>query len=332
MQPVNSSMQRAQGCLLGQLAGDALGSQVEFLSAREIRRRYPGGVRDLEPGGVWNTLPGQPTDDSELALALARSILRHGGFQVDAVAEAYQVWLASEPFDCGLTIRRALAGRLDPDSQANGALMRVSPLGILGAGRPVPTVDDWVRQDTALTHVHPVCAEAGVLLVRAMALAIAEGPEPAVLFSAIEDWAEELCVAPILKAAIGEARSARNADFARHPGWVVVSFHNALWQLRHAENLEEALVDTVAQGGDTDTHAAIAGALLGAVHGADQIPTRWREAVLTCRPAANQPGVHRPRPSWCWPVDAVELATALHALSGPGAPHDTLSPPSSPAS
>lgn len=51
---------RAQGCLLGQLAGDALGSLVEFQSPNEIRRSYPDGVRELADGGTWNTVAGQP--------------------------------------------------------------------------------------------------------------------------------------------------------------------------------------------------------------------------------------------------------------------------------
>ena len=47
---------RTHGCLLGQLAGDALGSLVEFQSPEEIRRDYPGGVRELSDGGTWNTM------------------------------------------------------------------------------------------------------------------------------------------------------------------------------------------------------------------------------------------------------------------------------------
>ena len=63
---------RAQGCLLGQLAGDALGSAVEFRSAAQIARSHPDGVTRLSDGGTWNLIAGQPTDDSELAMALAR--------------------------------------------------------------------------------------------------------------------------------------------------------------------------------------------------------------------------------------------------------------------
>lgn len=51
-----SEISRAQGCLLGQLAGDALCSLVELKSPEEICRNYPNGVRELADGGTWNTI------------------------------------------------------------------------------------------------------------------------------------------------------------------------------------------------------------------------------------------------------------------------------------
>jgi len=61
-------LSRAQGCLLGQPAGDALGGLVESETPEQIRQQYPEGVRRLEDGGTWGTVAGQPTDDSEMAL------------------------------------------------------------------------------------------------------------------------------------------------------------------------------------------------------------------------------------------------------------------------
>ncbi|MFW6136531.1 MAG: ADP-ribosylglycohydrolase family protein [Candidatus Aminicenantaceae bacterium] len=52
-------LERAQGCLLGQLAGDALGSLVEFQTPVQIRREYPNGVRELADGVTWNTIAGK---------------------------------------------------------------------------------------------------------------------------------------------------------------------------------------------------------------------------------------------------------------------------------
>lgn len=74
----STTLARARGCLLGQLAGDALGSLVEFQSPEEIHRSYPEGVRELADGGTWNTIAGQPTDDSEMALLLARMLTERG--------------------------------------------------------------------------------------------------------------------------------------------------------------------------------------------------------------------------------------------------------------
>ncbi len=97
---------------------------------------------------------------------------------------------------------------------------------------------------------------------------------------------------------------------------MLTEFRNALWQLVHAPNLEEAVVDTVIRGGDTDTNAAICGALLGAVWGRKAIPDQWTECVLNCRPAAGQPHVRRPRPECFWPVDVLMLAERLICEQG----------------
>ncbi len=312
------SLSRARSCLLGQLAGDALGSLVEFQTSAEIRRNYPNGVRDLADGGRWNTIAGQPTDDSELALLLARLLIERDGYDPAAAREAYVYWLDSEPFDIGGTIRRGLRGRLDPTSQANGALMRISPLGTFGARHELDPpalarLASWADQDAALTHPHPVCRQANALYVMAIAWAVRHGGAPAELYTRILDWSRELDVAPSLSAAIAGAADAPPADYLHQQGWVLIALRNALWQLLHAPNLEEAVVDTVMRGGDTDTNAAICGALLGAVHGGDTVPARWVAKILACRPAAGDPRVRQPRPECFWPVDAMELADRLVA-------------------
>ena len=124
---------RAQGCLLGQLVGDSLGSLVEFRTPEAIRSKYPDGVRDLADGGPFDLIAGQPTDDSEMALALARMLTERGAYSQAKARKRYVGWLNTDPFDCGDTIFRGLTGEPNHASQANGALMRVSPLGIFGA-------------------------------------------------------------------------------------------------------------------------------------------------------------------------------------------------------
>jgi ADP-ribosyl-[dinitrogen reductase] hydrolase len=170
-----STVKRAQGCLLGQLSGDALGSLVEFRTAAEIRREYPRGVRELADGGTFNTIAGQPTDDSEMALMLARMLVKRSGYDTETAQKSYLYWLNSGPFDCANTVSSGLRGRLNPDSQANDALMRISPLGTFGANYESQQVADWTRQDAALTHPHPVCLQANALIVMAIAHAVQTG-------------------------------------------------------------------------------------------------------------------------------------------------------------
>ncbi|HEX7039399.1 MAG TPA: ADP-ribosylglycohydrolase family protein [Trueperaceae bacterium] len=313
MEPGEGKLDRARGCLVGQVAGDSLGGLVEFGTPADVAARYPGGVRELQDGGHWGTLAGQPTDDSEMALALARTLVGGREYDPGAARAAYVAWLDSGPFDYGITVRAGLRGAPDAASQANGALMRVSPLGVFGAGRDDATVAGWAEADAAITHPHRVCRQANALFALAVAHAVEEGPAPAELYGRVRRWSAEMAVDPALRRAVDAAASEPPADFTTLMGWVLIAFQNALYQLVNAASLEEALVDTVGRGGDTDTNAAIAGALLGAVHGLGAVPRRWTDAVLACRPEAGRPGVRRPRPREYWPVDVLELAEALLA-------------------
>lgn len=308
-------LERAQGCLLGQLAGDALGSLVEFETPQAIRSTYPDGVRELADGGTWNTLAGQPTDDSEMALSLARTLVEHGRYDREEVRRAYVAWLESDPFDCGATIAAGLTGRSNPDSQANGALMRISPLGIFGTYRAPDKVIEWARKDAAITHPHGVCRQANALFVAAISFAIRSGGSPDDVYRHVRALADETAVQSELHDAVTGAAHSPPADYVRQQGWVLIAFRNALWQLLHASSMAAGVVDTVMRGGDTDTNGAICGALLGAVHGREAIPAQWVEKLLNCRPHVGRPGVRRPRPAVYWPVDALQLAERLLTLS-----------------
>ena len=302
---------RARGCMLGQLAGDSLGSLVEFQTKEQIRAEYPGGVRLLADGGPFDLIAGQPTDDSEMALAMARGLASLGRYCAMQTGKAYRSWLDSAPFDCGVTIRNALNGAPNPTSQANGALMRVSPLGIFGAGRKRADVMAWAKKDAALTHVHPVCGQANALFAALLAHAIREGATGAELYETLLGWMKRMKLEPALREAVERAAHEKPRDCQSQMGWVLIALQNALWQMLHAPSFEEGVVDTVMQGGDTDTNAAIAGALLGAIHGEEAMPAQWREAILNCRPELGNPRVRTPRPEYCWPVDALELVDKM---------------------
>jgi len=95
----------------------------------------------------------------------------------------------------------------------------------------------------------------------AIARAIRTGCGAKELYQGIVRTAEEGEVDGTLRKAIHGAAEAPPEDYMLHAGWVLIAFRNALWQLLHFSNLKEGVVDTVMRGGDTDTNAAICGAL-----------------------------------------------------------------------
>ena len=184
-QSASSILARAQGCLLGQLAGDALGGLVEFMSSEDIRTRYPKGIRNLADDGTWDTIAGQPTDDSEMALILARTLVEHGNYKAENARKAYIFWLDSHPFDCGNSVSSGLRDHPNFESQANGAMMRISPLGIFGPEYDLPMVAEWAHQDAVITHPHPVCQQANALFGMAIAYAVRTGSMAAEVYQHI---------------------------------------------------------------------------------------------------------------------------------------------------
>jgi ADP-ribosylglycohydrolase len=301
-------LSRAQGCLFGQVAGDSLGSLVEFASSGEVAERYPDGPRRLEDGGTWNTIAGQPTDDSEMALALSRSILAAGRYEPERAFRAYQDWQATGPFDIGNTVRAALGGTPRPESLANGSLMRASPLAVFSRGRSEDEAAALGRADSALTHPNPICGDAVAAFVSAIRHGLLEGDGPEAAYAAARRSATA-CPRPEVAAALDAARREPPICDGPDAGVALVALQNAFFELLRGQSLEDALVATVRRGGDTDTNAAIAGALLGAVHGRDALPLQWRVMVLSCR--AHPLRAPRPRPMTFWPIDVMEQAERL---------------------
>jgi ADP-ribosyl-[dinitrogen reductase] hydrolase len=333
-------LSRAQGCLLGQVAGDALGTLVDGDSNQRIAAEHAnGGPRVLTDGGPRGVIAGQPSDDSELALLLARSIVEHGGVDAEQLARAYAWWYHGDsgegvmdswlpPLNVGDTTARALGAvtaaalrerraaataqaAADATSQTNGALMRASPLGVWGARQDPSRLAEAARTDTRITHPHPVCQEASAVYVVAIARAIGHGSSAADTHEAAHAWARQNCREAAVLEALEAARTAPPADYESAEGSVLLALQNAFYQLLHAPSMEEGVVATARAGGDTDTNAAICGALLGAVHGRNAVPAQWQQMILSCRPTNAPPTARHPRPRTFWPTDLLVLAERL---------------------
>lgn len=291
---------RARGALMGLAVGDAMGTTQEF--SQPDAPAFPvlarGPQRDIVGGGPFELEPGQVTDDTQMATCLAASLGKHNGFDVNDVAARYVAW-QGHAFDIGGQTRSALdaiecgtsprdAGRevweaTGRNAAGNGSLMRTAPIGVFFA-RDLERLRQASREDSAITHFDERCQEACVAFNAAIAAALATSGDvdPHQIWRSAREEVSRDDLANDLEQARRDDPDLLSDDLHihEHQGFVRVAFRLAFWELLHAPSVEAALIDVVNRGGDADTNGAIAGALLGAVHGERAIPARWRRLVL----------------------------------------------------
>ena len=119
----------------------------------------------------------------------------------------------------------------------------------------------------------PVMVGSKPILLQGRPADLVHGPEAA--WDAACRWAAKAQAAPLVREALEAARHEPPVCDGPSQGWVRIALQNAFFELLHAPSLEEGVVATVRRGGDTDTNAAVAGALLGAVHGRAALPAQW---------------------------------------------------------
>lgn len=300
-------LDRAIGAVVGSAVGDALGAGYEFLPAPSISevvmRR---GSLTGEPAGHW-------TDDTAMAIAVVEAAAHHGTLTTstaqEAVANRFLEWWASGPSDVGrqtaAVLRQASSGAVvadvaarelvkRPDAAGNGSLMRTGPVALAHLGDDAALVVA-ARAISSLTHPNPYAGDACVLwtvaIDRAIRTGVLEGPRaglPLIDSSRRAEW-EQI---------IDDAERLDCATFVPN-GYVVTALQaawSAIYATRTSEKpFEDGLRRAVSIGDDTDTVAAIAGALLGAAHGVTSVPFAWRHGL------AGWPGEYRG-------IDLVRLA------------------------
>lgn len=243
-------------CIYGQAVGDALGVPYEFRPRGTFAcsGMVGHGTHD-QPAGTWS-------DDTSMALAICDSYRNLGRIDVDDIRERFLAWAYDDAYTCdgvfdigGTTARALQLGRgFDGErDNGNGSLMRTVPLAFTNA-----TPDD-VRAVSAITHAHSTSTEACVRLVDD-ARALIAGADPLDVVSTRMP----------LHALEEEIKSS---------GYVLDTYYAALWCLAHTHGYAECALKAVNLGDDTDTTAAVAGALAGIVYGAQGIPTRWMSAL-----------------------------------------------------
>jgi ADP-ribosyl-[dinitrogen reductase] hydrolase len=231
---------------------------------------------------------GTFTDDTEMALALAESLLAARPLDPADLANRFVAWLQAGPGDVGLqthsVLARIAAGepwaqvvaavqQARPDAAGNGSLMRCWPVALT-------LWDDLagLERDSALqsrvTHAHPDCV-AGCVFVNVALYHLLRGTSPA---EAIAMALEGVDLSAGLRALLASAPGRGRGELA-NSGWVRHTLESAVWGLLTTSTFEDALVQVVNLGRDADTAGAVVGALAGAAYGLPAIPTRWRAAL-----------------------------------------------------
>ena len=205
---------------------------------------------------------------------------------------------------------RANALAYNRDSKANGALMRSSPLGIWSVRLNERETVKAALCDAGLTHPNLTCQWANAAYVSALRHLMlfpgdANGAYQAALRALAEDQSASAGSIEV-RTWLEDAQAGRLPSCHPMAGFVRIGFTHAFFHLLEQSTFENALRETLAGGGDTDTNACIVGSLVGALHGIDDIPTSLVEGVLHCDTRLGHA-----RPAWLQAGDALELAAHL---------------------
>jgi ADP-ribosyl-[dinitrogen reductase] hydrolase len=281
---------RAIGALLGLAVGDALGTTLEF----KTRDSYPP-LTEMVGGGPFGLQPGQWTDDTAMALALADSLSSCGEVDAGDLMQRFVAWRRNGAYSCtgacfdiGVTTSQALsryersgdpfAGSQDPRTAGNGSLMRLAPVAIRYWGDQERVRRAAIDQSRT-THAAPEAVSACAAYADMLAQAIAGRPRHEVLAPELGDYAG--AITQVLR---GSWRGKPRAKI-RSGGYVVESLEAALWLIGRTGDFPGAVLTAANLGEDADTTAAITGQLAGALYGASSIPNdllaklAWRERI-----------------------------------------------------
>lgn len=268
---------RAIGAMLGLAVGDAVGAALEFSPKPTF-----AVLDDMVGGGPHRLKPGEWTDDTAMALALADSLIFDPTLNARDLMDRFVDWrwngtysCTGHCFDIGITTSGALnryrrhgnplAGAEHPSQSGNGALMRLSPVAVRH-WQNHPALDSVAALQTLTTHGSPDTLHASKIFVRLVASAI-QGRS-----------LTDLLAGPIAQEVNGGFRG-RHRDEIEGSGYVAKSLQAAIWAVNRTTSFRSAVLLAANLGDDADTTAAVAGQFAGAIYGRSGIPAGWLEKL-----------------------------------------------------
>jgi ADP-ribosylglycohydrolase len=293
------SIKEIRAVLFGVSVGDALGVPVEFKSRQELKR-HP--VSDMMGYGTYNQPAGTWSDDSSLTFCLAETLAQ--GFSIEKMGENvvkwryHNYWTArGEVFDVGIATDRAiariakgvrpdLAGGTNGSDNGNGSLMRIAPLLFYIGNMPINERFSLTKRVSSVTHGH-IRSLIACFYYLEFARQIIGGTEKFNIYKKLQTditsyltsiTVEEKEIAlfdRLLKENIYELQE----EDIHSSGYVLHTLEASIWCLLTTTNYKDAVLKAVNLGGDTDTTAAVTGALAGLLYGIDDIPPAWRAQI-----------------------------------------------------
>ncbi|MFC6826258.1 ADP-ribosylglycohydrolase family protein [Halopelagius fulvigenes] len=291
----HSVRSRARGTLLGLACGDALGRPVEFRTSAGIESEH-GRVTEMLGHGTHDRPPGTITDDTEMALCIARSLVERGGFDGADVARRFVGWYESGPFDIGLMTadslaqvregvawtdagRKAWEGRTEGSNAGNGSVMRCAPYALAYLDRP-GVLAEVSRASSEITHADPRCTAGCALLNEVVRrLVCGESDPDSVVGDALTLVDGSGAVPDELWTRVAGLPEETDTETLGYSGYVLATLESGLYHGLSADSFEEAVVEAVNHGDDADTVGAVTGAVAGARFGLDAVPERWRDEL-----------------------------------------------------
>ncbi len=264
-----SKQSRYRGALIGFLVAESLGSTTEFMKPEEIKAQF-GIHQEIIGGGVFEWPRGSITDDGEMTLCVARSLVECSGYNLRDIASRFVDWYNSDPIDIGSTCRIGInryirTGELERpycvDHAGNGGVMRELPLILYYAGKR-DTMLQAVVEQSRLTHNNKE-SDDGCRCYADLVAAALQGADMSLLVQIARQY-------PLF---LQENYNGKAG------GYIVETLRTVLHFFFSTDSFEDAVVGAVNMGQDADTCGAIVGGLAGAYYGYEAIPQRWIEAL-----------------------------------------------------
>lgn len=283
------------GTIFGQAIGDALGLGTEFMSKKEVREKYPDGLKEysqiIRDYHRAKFQPGSWSDDTDMMLCIANAIIEDKGINLHTIARNFKQWVyAPETRGVGQTTLKVLsiAEYVEKPHQvaeliwrmtrtknaANGSVMRTAIIG-LKKENVAQTAEDVCK----LTHFDPRCVGSCVIVSEIINHLIWHDEQ--LSYSQIITIGNKYdkSIAEYIDKAYYNGIESLELDEPSSIGYTLKALGSALWCLFHANNFEEGLLRVVNEGGDADTNAAVACAMLGAKFGYTSIPQKYTDGL-----------------------------------------------------